>query len=206
MIWAQQEIKQYGHHYRSDSVFFRGMHQVIIDILYRMRYNINISYPISSQGGGRMKDKYESLRLKNQLCFPLYAVSNMITRKYKPLLDELDLTYTQYIVMMVLWEEKQINEKFLCEALCLKSNTLTPLLKKLEAKGYITKAKDCSDERNLVISLTDTGDALKDKALCVPETISQEFHITTEEAGALYQILYKMIDEERGRYYSNKNN
>ena len=84
-----------------------------------------------------MDDKYAALRLKNKLCFPLYAVSNMITRKYKPLLDERDLTYTQYIVMMVLWEEKQVNEKFLCEALCLKSNTVTPLLQKLEAKGYI---------------------------------------------------------------------
>ena len=71
-----------------------------------------------------MNDKYASLRLKNQLCFPLYAVSNLITRKYKPLLDELDLTYTQYIVMMVLWEENQVNEQFLCRTLCLKSNTL----------------------------------------------------------------------------------
>ena len=93
-----------------------------------------------------MDDKYASLRLKNQLCFPLYAVSNIITRKYKPLLDKLDLTYTQYIVMMVLWEEKQVNEKFLCEALCLKSNTVTPLLKKLEDKGYIKKSKE-NDER-----------------------------------------------------------
>ena len=89
-----------------------------------------------------MNDKYAALRLKNQLCFPLYAVSNLITRKYKPLLDELDLTYTQYIVMMVLWEEGRVNEKFLCEALCLKTNTLTPLLKKLEDKGYIKKEKD----------------------------------------------------------------
>ena len=86
-----------------------------------------------------MNDTYAALRLKNQLCFPLYAVSNMVTRKYKPLLEKLDLTYTQYIVMMVLWEEKQVNEKFLCEALYLKSNTMAPLLKKLEAKGYILK-------------------------------------------------------------------
>lgn len=146
-----------------------------------------------------MDDKYAALRLKNQLCFPLYAVSNMITRKYKPLLDKLDLTYTQYIVMMVLWEEKKVNEKFLCEALCLKSNTVTPLLKKLEAKGFIEKTKDTSDERNLVITLTDAGEKLQDKALCVPETIAQEFHLTQEEAMALYQILYKMLDEERAK-------
>ena len=144
-----------------------------------------------------MNDTYAALRLRNQLCFPLYAVSNMITRKYNPLLDKLDLTYTQYIVMMVLWEEKQVNEKFLCEALCLKSNTVTPLLKKLHAKGYIEKSKDSSDERNLVITLTEAGEALQDKALCVPESIAQEFRITPEEAMTLYQILYKMIDEER---------
>lgn len=146
-----------------------------------------------------MTDKYASLRLKNQLCFPLYAVSNIITRKYKPLLDKLDLTYTQYIVMMVLWEEKQVNEKLLCEALYLKSNTVTPLLKKLEDKGYIKKDKDKADERNLVITLTESGEKLKDEALCVPETISKEFHLTPDEATALYSVLYKMLDEERAK-------
>lgn len=144
-----------------------------------------------------MNDKYASLMLKNQLCFPLYAVSNLIIRKYKPLLDKLDLTYTQYIVMMVLWEEKQVNEKFLCEALCLKSNTVTPLLQKLQEKGYINKVKDKGDERNLVITLTDSGEKLKDKALCVPQTIAQEFHLTSEEATSLYQILYKILNEEK---------
>ena len=144
-----------------------------------------------------MIDKYASLKLKNQLCFPLYAVSNLITRKYKPMLDELDLTYTQYIVMMVLWEEKRVNEKLLCEALYLKSNTVTPLLKKLEDKGYIKKEKDKGDERNLVITLTKAGEDLQDKALCVPETIAKEFHLTTDEAATLYSILYKMLEEER---------
>ena len=146
-----------------------------------------------------MPDKYASLRLKNQLCFPLYAVSNMITRKYKPLLDKLDLTYTQYIVMMVLWEEKQVNEKLLCETLCLKSNTVTPLLKKLEEKGYIKKEKDKNDERNLVITLTSAGEKLQDEALCVPEAIAKEFHLSPEEATFLYTILYKMLDEERAK-------
>ena len=103
----------------------------IIGPISRMRHKKEVA----------MSDKYDSLKLKNQLCFPLYAVSNLITRKYKPLLDKLDLTYTQYIVMMVLWEEKQVNEKLLCETLCLKSNTVTPLLKKLEEKGYIKKAR-----------------------------------------------------------------
>lgn len=144
-----------------------------------------------------MEDKYASLRLKNQLCFPLYAVSNMITRKYKPLLDELDLTYTQYIVMMVLWEEKQVNEKFLCDALCLKSNTVTPLLQKLEAKGYIDKKRDNSDERNLIITLTEKGEKLQDQALCVPENISKEFKLSKEEAFTLYRTLYKILDQDR---------
>jgi DNA-binding MarR family transcriptional regulator len=148
-------------------------------------------------GGYLMNDKYATLRLKNQLCFPLYAVSNMITRKYKPLLDKIDLTYTQYIVMMVLWEEKKVNEKFLCEALCLKSNTITPLLKKLEGKGYITKGKNKEDERNLIITLTKTGEDLKDNALCVPECIAKEFDLTQEEAALLYKILYKMLDAEK---------
>lgn len=144
-----------------------------------------------------MEHKYESLRLKNQLCFPLYAVSNIITRKYKPLLDQLDLTYTQYIVMMVLWEEAPVNEKFLCETLCLKSNTVTPLLKKLESKGYIKKEKDESDERNLVIALTDSGLALREKAVPVPKAIAAEFHLSDQEAIQLYHTLYKILDEER---------
>ena len=146
-----------------------------------------------------MEDKYAALRLRNQLCFPLYAVSNIIIRKYRPLLDKLDLTYTQYIVMMVLWEEKQVNEKHLCETLCLKSNTVAPLLKKLEDKGYIKKEKDRDDERNLVITLTKEGEKLRDRALCVPESISKEFHLSPEEATFLYTVLYKMLDEERAR-------
>ena len=144
-----------------------------------------------------MKDRYAALRLRNQLCFPLYAVSNLITRKYKPLLDKLDLTYTQYIVMMVLWEEKQVNETFLCEALCLRSNTVAPLLQKLADKGYVQKSKDKGDGRNLVITLTPEGEKLRDRALCVPETIAAEFHLTQEEAAAMYRILYKILDEER---------
>ncbi len=144
-----------------------------------------------------MDNRYDVLRLRNQLCFPLYAVSNLITRKYKPLLDKLDLTYTQYIVMMVLWEEREVNEKLLCESLGLRSNTVAPLLKKLEAKGYINKERSASDGRDLVITLTDVGEHLRDEALCVPECIAHEFHLTPEEAESLYRILYKMLDDER---------
>ena len=144
-----------------------------------------------------MDEKYDPLKLKNQLCFPLYAVSNIITRKCKPLLDRLDLTYTQYIVMMLLWENRQVNEKFICDGLCLKSNTVTPLLKKLEAKGYIEKAKDSKDERNLVITLTKAGAELREKALCVPEGIAKELQLSPEETETLYHILYRIIEKEK---------
>ncbi len=99
--------------------------------------------------------------------------------------------------MMVLWEEKQVNEKFLCESLCLKSNTLTPLLKKLEEKGYITKRKDKSDERNLLITPTEEGEKLQDRALYIPEAIARESHINEDEAAIIYQILYKILNAEK---------
>lgn len=144
----------------------------------------------------KIKDRYEPIRLRNQLCFPLYAVSNKIIRNYKPLLDKLDLTYTQYIVMMVLWEEEDINEKKLGERLFLKPNTLTPLLKKLEEKGYVRMIRNRSDERNLVISLTEAGNALKDKAVDVPASIAQTIRLEPEEAMYLYSILYRILEEE----------
>ncbi|MCR5150677.1 MAG: MarR family transcriptional regulator [Clostridiales bacterium] len=144
-----------------------------------------------------MDDKYDSLKLKNQLCFPIYAVSNLITRKYKPFLDKLDLTYTQYIVMMVLWEEGQTNEKLLCETLCLKSNTVTPLLKKLEEKGFIKKEKNLGDARNIVITLTESGSKLQDEALSVPKCIVKEFQLSPQEATSLYNILYKILNNEK---------
>ena len=144
-----------------------------------------------------MNDRFDALKLKNQVCFPLYACSKELIRQYGPYLKKLNLTYTQYIVMMVLWEQSPVNEKFLCETLCLKTNTVTPLLKKLESKGYINKKKDSQDERNLVIALTEKGAELQEKAICVPETIAGEFHITQEEAISLYTILYKILDEER---------
>lgn len=141
-------------------------------------------------------NKYEVLKLKNQICFPIYAVSNKIVRRYKPLLEKLDLTYTQYITMMVMWEKKQVNEKMLCECLYLKSNTITPLLKKLEEKGYITKEKDKEDERNLVITLTNKGEQLKEKAVDVPISLAKEMNLSPEKAQMLYNILYELLEED----------
>lgn len=143
-------------------------------------------------------DKYDSLLLKNQLCFPTYAVSNKIVRKYKPLLDKLDLTYTQYLVMLVMWEKGETNEKDLCETLRLNTNTLAPLLKRLKEKGYISIGKDPKDRRNLVIELTSEGELLKEKAVDVPPSIAEEYNLTEDEAAFLYKILYKILDYEKG--------
>ncbi len=143
-------------------------------------------------------EKYDSLLLKNQLCFPTYAVANKILRRYQPLLDNLNLTYTQYIVMMVMWEKGSVNEKELCKTLFLKSNTLAPLIKRLKEKGYISIKKDKKDKRNIIISLTKEGEELKEKAVDVPPSIATEFNLTEEEATLLYKILYKILDDEKG--------
>ena len=142
-------------------------------------------------------EKYDSLKLGNQLCFPLYACSKEIIRKYKPFLDELDLTYTQYITMMVMWEKKSVNVKMLGECLFLDSGTLTPVLKKLESKGYITRERSAKDERNLVVSITDSGMKLRDKAVTIPSKVGSCVKLTEEEAKVLYNLLHKIISNVR---------
>ena len=139
------------------------------------------------------EEAYESLKLGNQLCFPLYACSKEIIRKYKPFLDALDLTYTQYIVMMVMWEKKRVNVKTLGENLFPDSGTLTPVLKKLESKGYIKRERSEKDERNLVVTLTDDGEALKDKAVNIPQKVGSCVCLSMEEYKTLYDLLYKII-------------
>ena len=138
---------------------------------------------------------YDLLLLKNQLCFPTYAAANKIIRRYQPLLKELDLTYTQYVVMMVMWEKEVVNEKDLVNSLYLQANTLAPLLKKLKQKGYITINKDNKDKRNIVISLTKEGKELKDKAVNIPLTLAQEPWLTVEEAKEYRRLLYKIIND-----------
>lgn len=140
-----------------------------------------------------MESKYEALKLANQLCFPLYACSREIIRQYKPFLDKLELTYTQYIAMMVLWEKKCVNVKEMGEALYLDSGTLTPLLKKLEAKGLLTRKRSEADERNLIVRITEAGEALKERAVTVPESIARCTNLEPQEAVLLYRILYKML-------------
>ena len=143
------------------------------------------------------EEKYESLKLGNQLCFPLYACSKEIIRRYKPYLDRIDLTYTQYITMMVMWEKKTVNVKTLGECLYLDSGTLTPVLKKLEAKGYITRERSSEDERNLVVSITTEGEKLRDEAISIPSSIGSCVKLSEEEGKILYNLLYKIIGNVR---------
>ncbi|SEP91227.1 MULTISPECIES: MarR family winged helix-turn-helix transcriptional regulator [Butyrivibrio] len=141
--------------------------------------------------------KYEALKLENQLCFPLYACSKEIVRSYKPFLDKIDLTYTQYITMMVLWEKKKVNVKTLGKCLFLDSGTLTPVLKKLESKGFINRERNAADERNLEVTITPAGEKLRDEALFIPENIGSCVKLTSDEAKELYRLLYKVIGNIR---------
>lgn len=138
--------------------------------------------------------RYEVLKLGNQLCFPLYACSREIIKQYKPYLDELSLTYTQYITMMVLWEKKSLNVKELGKCLYLDSGTLTPLLKKLEGKGLLSRKRSAEDERNLLVSITPEGEALKARAAAIPTQMARCSGLDPEEAAVLYRLLYKMLE------------
>ena len=141
-----------------------------------------------------MSENYDQLKLENQLCFPLYAAAKAVVASYTPHLKKLGLTYTQYIAMMVLWENDGIAVRELGEKLHLDSGTLTPLLKKLEKSGYVTRRRSDDDERIVVISLTDEGRALKNEAASVPGAVAECVPLTQEEALTLYSLLYKIID------------
>ena len=140
-----------------------------------------------------MADKYDSLKLNNQLCFPLYACAKEVVRIYKPYLDELDLTYTQYITMMVMWEHKELRVKEVGEYLYLDSGTLTPVLKKLEKKGYVSRRRSEADERDLIVTITDEGEALKNKAVKIPQQLSSCISLEPQKAKELYDLLYELI-------------
>lgn len=139
--------------------------------------------------------QYDVLKLENQLCFPLYACARETIKLYKPYLDELELTYTQYITMMVLWEKKQLSAKELGNILFLDSGTLTPLLKKLESRGLLTRERSKEDERNLTVTITEKGEVLKDKALDIPEQMASCVNLSPEETVVLYKLLYKMLEQ-----------
>ena len=140
-----------------------------------------------------MNSKYDCLKLKNQICFPLYACSKEIIRRYKPFLDQVDLTYTQYITMRALWENENMNVRELGSCLFLDSGTLTPLLKKLENKGYIKRSRSKEDERNLIVTLTDKGWELREQMLSIPESMASCVDLEPREAAELYKLLYKVL-------------
>lgn len=143
-----------------------------------------------------MDKKFDVLKLENQLCFPLYAAAREVVKRYRPYLDAIDLTYTQYITMMVMWEQKEITVKALGEKLFLDSGTMTPVLKSLEAKGFVARKRSTTDERSVSVFLTDSGEALKKKAVDIPAKVAGCVGLSGEEALQLYRLLYKVLGVE----------
>lgn len=139
------------------------------------------------------RQENSTLKLENQICFPLYAASRDVIKRYKPYLDDMGLTFTQYITMIVLWEEKTVTVKELGKRLYLDSGTLTPLLKKMEAKGLLTRKRSFEDERNLIVTVTEEGERLKEMADGVPEKILACSEISLEEAVTLRALLLKIL-------------
>lgn len=136
------------------------------------------------------------LKLDNQLCFKIYASSRKITKMYRPLLDKINLTYPQYLVMLVLWEISSINVKELGEKLHLDSGTISPLVKNLELKGLIKKERNKEDERLVNINITKEGENLKDRALEVPQMIADKKLVSLEEYEILMNILDRFMKED----------
>jgi DNA-binding MarR family transcriptional regulator len=141
-----------------------------------------------------MMDPYDALKLENQLCFPLYAASRAIIREYHPYLSALDLTYTQYIAMMALWEAGPLSVKDLGERLYLDSGTLTPLLKGMEQKGLVLRRRSERDERSVIVSLTEAGAALRERALSVPGQVGACVRLDAAKAQQLHELLYELLE------------
>lgn len=140
-------------------------------------------------------NQFDPLKLENQLCFPLYAAARKVVNLYTPFLSELDLTYTQYITMMVLWEEHSISVKELGKKLFLDSGTLTPLLKNLEKKGFLTRRRSSEDERVTIVELTEEGKNLREKAVEVPGKVAFCIAMEPEDGIKLHEILYKLLEQ-----------
>ena len=139
------------------------------------------------------QEDFDPLKLENQLCFPMYACAKEIVRRYRPYLDELGITYTQYITMMVMWEHEKIISTDLSAYLHLDYGTLTPVLKKLETMGMIKRKRSAKDERLLEIELTDAGRGLREKAGHIPGKMSDLLGLSAKEAKTLYELLYKTL-------------
>lgn len=146
-----------------------------------------------------MADPYEALKLRNQVCFPLYACSKELVRQYGPFLRDLGLTYTQYIVMMVLWERETVSSRDLAECLHLDYGTLTPVLRRLSQAGYLTRERSGEDERLLTLTVTESGKALREKAVSVPPAVAGCMGLTPEEFQTLYILTYKALRNMESR-------
>ena len=143
--------------------------------------------------------EYDILKLSNQVCFPLYACSKELIRQYGPFLKKLDLTYTQYIVMMVMWEKESASSRELADSLHLDYGTLTPVLKRLEASEYLKRERSSEDERLLTLTLTAKGRKLKDKAVDIPHCIADNMGLTEKEFIQLYTLTYKALRNMESR-------
>ncbi len=140
-------------------------------------------------------EKYDQLKLSNQLCFPLYAAARKIVNVYTPLFKELGLTYTQYIVFMVLWEEDGLPVGTLCRRLFLDSGTLTPVLKKMEAQGWIQRKRSEKDERVVEVFLKDEGWKMRDRLADIPAKAGACVSLAPDKAKELYELLYMLLGE-----------
>ena len=145
-----------------------------------------------------MYDYKEAMKLTNQLCFPLYAAARCVTGLYTPWLKPLGLTYTQYLVFLVLWEQDGIPVGEICEKLMLDNGTVSPLLKKMEKAGYITRSRSQEDDRIVVITLTDQGRDLQEQAKDIPEKVGSCIDLPPEEAQELYKLLYELLQKPKG--------
>ena len=143
--------------------------------------------------GEGKNNPYEALKLENQVCFPLYACSKELIRQYGPYLKECGLTYTQYIVMMVLWEREEVSSRELAECLHLDYGTLTPVLRRLSQAGYLNRERSGEDERLLTLSLTEEGRKLREKAVSIPPAIAECMGLTMDEFRTLYELTYKAL-------------
>lgn len=141
-----------------------------------------------------MEEVYDCLKLQNQLCYPIYLLSKEIIKKYTPYLNEINLTYTQYVVMMYFWEKKKSNVKEMSNILLIDSSTLTPLLKKLEQKRFIKRSKSDVDERNLSITITKEGESLKEKAKVIPEKVAKCLNLSNNELVQFYKLINKTLE------------
>jgi DNA-binding MarR family transcriptional regulator len=131
---------------------------------------------------------YEQLKLENQLCFPVYALSRLITREYQPYLDQLEITYPQYLVLMILWEKDDIPVNDIAKKLILNTNTITPLLKRMEQQGIIKRVRSTEDERKVIVSLTSKGRQLQDKAISIPQQLTQQLINGNQKPEELIQL------------------